>query len=275
MKKLGFKGCLDFGYYNYHIAEPILETHHHKDSIEICYYLKGEQYYQIEGELFKLKGNDFLIVPPNVPHGSGAYPEDIGELFWLQIQLCSNHNICFLPQNETCYLIDELRKKERKVLEGSFALKPILENLLKCLEAPEQPFNQIRINNLITQLLVETVLEGNKESQRNEESNNLQTIDTFITENMHRQVYVDELAALFSLSTAYFKNWFKQHFGIPPKTYINKIKIKHAKELMKTETQITKIAFALGFNSSQYFATVFKKHVGQSPKAYISLLLNK
>ena len=38
---------------------------------------------------------------------------------------------------------------------------------------------------------------------------------------------------------------------------------------MQKESNITRIAFELGFNSSQYFATVFRKHTGMTPKKYI------
>ncbi|SEB54389.1 AraC-type DNA-binding protein [Tenacibaculum sp. MAR_2009_124] len=271
LKKLGFNGCLNFGYYNYHIAEPNLEIHRHKDSIEMCYYLKGEQFYEIEEELFKLRGNEFLIIPPNIPHGSGNYPEDIGELFWLQLELCENGRLCYLSKEESKYLINQLRTKERKIHKGTFALKPILAKILKHLENKEEAINTISINNLIIQLLLETITESNRTPTK-DQTHKLHGIDEFIKENIYRQIYVDELADLFSLSTAYFKIWFKQNFGIPPNTYVSRIKIQRAKELMKTNCQVTKIAFELGYNSSQYFSTVFKKHVGESPKSYMKSL---
>ncbi len=271
LNKLGFKGCLDFGYYNYHIAEPNLEIHRHEDSIEICYYLKGEQFYEIEDELFKLRGNEFLIVPPNIPHGTGMHPEDIGELFWLQLKLCKKGTLCNLSKTESKHLINQLRTKERKVHKGTFNLKPILEKIIRHLECEENTINTISINNLIIQLLLETLNESNKATNK-DQTHKLKDIDEFIEKNIHRQIYVDELADLFSLSTAYFKIWFKQNFGIPPNTYISRIKILRAKELMKTNCQVTKIAFELGYNSSQYFATVFKKHTGESPKSYMKSL---
>ncbi|WP_440880743.1 helix-turn-helix domain-containing protein [Tenacibaculum sp. C7A-26P2] len=275
LEKIGINGCLDFGYYNYHIAEPNLEIHKHNDSIEICYYLKGEQFYEIEQELFKLSGNDFLIVPPNIPHGSGSYPENIGELFWLQIKLCENDNLCYLSKDESKHLIKKLRSRERKIFKGAFNLKPILKKILEYLEGEYNDFNKICIKNLIIQLLIQTFIESNKKEFK-DHTQKLNEIENYIKKNIHRQIYVDELATLFSLSTAYFKIWFKQNFGTPPNTYISRIKIQYAKEMMKkTDTLVTKIAYDLGYNSSQYFATVFKKHVGVSPKAYIKSVKKK
>ncbi len=271
LKELDFKGCLDFGYYNYHIAEPVLKTHRHDNSIEICYYLKGEQYYQIEDSIFKLKGNDFLIIPPNVPHGSGNHPENIGELFWLQISLCEEETLCFLPKKAAVFLIEALRKKEKQIFVGAYTLKPILEKILKGLENTESPFNKIYVNNLITRLLMETILLAQKTPHSSQITQKLSIIDAFINKNMDRQIYVDELAELLSFSTAYFKTWFKQNFGTPPKTYINRQKISTAKKMMGNQTNVTQIAYDLGFNSSQYFATVFKKHMGVTPKEYIKL----
>ncbi|MEX0362259.1 MAG: helix-turn-helix transcriptional regulator, partial [Allomuricauda sp.] len=84
----------------------------------------------------------------------------------------------------------------------------------------------------------------------------------------HRIIYVDELAELVNFSTAYFKSWFKQHFGAPPKAYINRLKIERAKEELLKSNSITEVAYNLGFSTSQYFATTFKKYTGMSPKVF-------
>ena len=271
LNQLGFNRCLDFGYYHYNAVEPVLEIHSHREVLEICYCLKGQQYYEVEGDLFKLTGNCIFIVPPNLEHSSGVYPEDIGELFWLQISLKKNEGeLCNLSKEHTNFLLGELKKKGSALHKGSLNLKKILKNILINLEKPKSTIHDIHLNQLIIRLLLETLF-LTKEPLNIVNSEKLKIIDKFINENLDKIIYVDELASLIDVSTAYFKFWFKQKKGIPPKAYINRMKIEQAKIDLLQKRTITQTAFELGFSSSQYFATIFKKHTGTTPKAYILL----
>ena len=109
-----------------------MDTHRHKEVLEICFCLKGQQYYQIEHNLFKLTGNNIIIIPPNVKHSSGVYPEDIGELFWIQISLQKSKSyLCNLSNNQSDYLLNELVKKGNTVYNGAFSLKAHFKKNIK------------------------------------------------------------------------------------------------------------------------------------------------
>ncbi|SNZ00180.1 AraC family transcriptional regulator [Flagellimonas pacifica] len=268
--QLGFVGCHDFGYYHYNKVEPTLETHHHKAVLEICFCLKGQQYYQVGEDVFKLTGNHIFIVPPDVDHSSGVYPEDIGEVFWLQISL-EKGKLCNLSGDQSEFLLGELIQRGNALFKGAFILKPILEKLIRMLEEPENPLVKLWGNQLIVQLLLETLVLA-KEPQQMINSERLDILNDFIGKHLHRIVYVDELATLVNISTSHFKSWFKQHFGVPPKAYINRLKIEQAKKDLLVKKSITQVAFDLGFNSSQYFATIFKKYTGVSPRSYVTAI---
>ena len=150
LNELGFNRCFNFGYYHYNSVEPVLETHNHNEVLEICFCLKGQQYYQIEQNLFRLTGNSIIVIPPNVKHSSGVYPEDIGELFWLQISLQeSKGHLCNLPHDQSGYLLSELVKKGNIIIQGAFSLKHILKKILETLEKPKNIINELYINQLI------------------------------------------------------------------------------------------------------------------------------
>ncbi len=269
LKDFNFNRCLQFGYYKYSKAQPKLPTHEHLNAIEICFCSKGEQHYIIEGEVFRLQGNDILIIPPNKKHSTGDYPEEKGELFWLQIT-CSNdkEGLCNLSIEQSNYLLAEIVKVSNKVFKGTFQVKFMLEKLLTELKN-NSILSTIIVNQLIIQVLLE-VLHLSQRKQNSLPSQKLHSIDTYIAKNMYRMIYVDELAEICKVSVGYFKSWFKNTVGIPPKEYINKLKIEQSKiDLLKKDT-ITAVAFDLGFSSSQYFSTTFKKFTGYTPKFYIS-----
>lgn len=270
----GINGCLQFGYYKYSKAQPQLPIHEHRNAIELCFCIKGEQHYVIGERLFQLHGNDILIVPPNKEHGTGEYPEDKGELFWLQISCSDKRDIlCNLSEEHSKYLLQALERTSEQIFKGSFQIKFMFEKLLSELKTSRTILSKITINQIIVQAILE-VLTLSKRKQDSSPLKRLNDIDTYILNNLHRIIYVDELANICNVSVGYFKSWFKNIKGIPPKEYINRLKIEQSKIDLLKKDSVTKVAFDLGFSSSQYFSTTFKKFTGYTPKTYISLRSN-
>jgi AraC-like DNA-binding protein/mannose-6-phosphate isomerase-like protein (cupin superfamily) len=269
LQDYGVNRGLSFGHYRYNEVKPGLDVHNHKAALEICFCMKGQQQYRVAKNLYQLNGNDIFIVPPDVKHSTGDFPEDKGELFWIQILLeKSNGKLCNLPEKQSRLLLDSLLEKAQYIFKGSFQVKIILEKLIFQLKNGDSIFSKIIINQLIVQLLLETILLSRK-PQSQSSSEKLTILDKFILENLYRIIYVDELANLAGMSTGYFKTWFKSKSGMPPKEYVNRFRVEQAKVNLLKQGSITKVAFDLGFSSSQYFATTFKKFTGHTPKSYV------
>ncbi|MCM4171564.1 AraC family transcriptional regulator [Arenibacter sp. TNZ] len=268
LRDFGIKRGLSFGHYRYKEVKPGLKGHRHQSALEICFCMKGKQYYQIGEQLYELNGNDIFVVPPDTVHSTGEFPEDKGELFWLQIIVdSSSGKLCNMPKKQSEFLLDALLDKSEYIFKGSFQLKYILEKLVGHLGYRSSLLSRIMVDQLITQLLLETVILSQKK-QHSSPSMKLNTLDKYIQTNLFRIIYVDEMANLVGMSTGYFKAWFKKESGMPPKEYVNRQKIEQAKVDLLTTKTITEVAFGLGFGSSQYFATTFKKFTGATPKSY-------
>lgn len=270
LNKMGIPRCRQFGHYQYAHVRPGLKNHTHTKVLEICYFLKGRQYYKIGDSLHELSGNDIIIIAPDIDHSTDRHPEDKGELYWFQISLEKNEGkLCYLPQEQSDQLLQQLIKNANRIFKGSFKLKFVLMRLMRELQEPKSTMRALSINQLILQLLMET-LTLSEDQQPSAPLERFQTIDDFILKNIERSIFVDELATLINLSTPYFKDWFKKNKGIPPKEYINRTKIERAKTDLLIKKSITQVAYDLGFGSSQYFATVFKKFSGTTPKSFIA-----
>lgn len=271
LKDFGVKRGLAFGHYRYKEVKPGLESHQHLGALEICYCMKGQQHYKIGEQFYELNGNDIFVVPPNTVHSTGEFPEDKGELFWIQLLVDnSNGKLCNMPRYQSDFLLGVLLDKSQHIFKGSFQLKFILEKLFGQLENSDSVLSKIMVDQLITQLLLETVILSNKPEQ-SPPSVKLNELDSFIHKNLHRMIYVDEMANLAGMSVGYFKFWFKSKSGMPPREYVNRLKIEQAKIDLLACGSVTEVAFGLGFGSSQYFATTFKKFTGSTPRSYSSM----
>jgi AraC-like DNA-binding protein len=79
----------------------------------------------------------------------------------------------------------------------------------------------------------------------------------------------DELAQRLGVSERHLNRCFQQEMGLPPMTYLNRYRVKRAKELLEQgDRSVTEVALAVGFSDSNYFGRVFRQEVGVSPGAY-------
>ncbi len=80
---------------------------------------------------------------------------------------------------------------------------------------------------------------------------------------------VFSIAEKQDMSEVYFRKLFKAQFDISPSQYIISVRLKKAKELMRSPLlSLEECALQSGFSSLQYFCRVFKKATGTTPGSY-------
>lgn len=103
------------------------------------------------------------------------------------------------------------------------------------------------------------------------EVNLLNQIIEYIHEHYDQDISLSELAERFHMNYSYLSWYFKHRTSENLTTYINKIRIEKAKELLKyTEDTISQISAKIGFSEHNYFSKVFKKFSGMTPLEYRS-----
>lgn len=94
----------------------------------------------------------------------------------------------------------------------------------------------------------------------------MQYLDSHICENGFT---INELCRKANISRTYFNKLFKEHFNTTPTNYINNVRIKKAKLLLRSGNYSNEeIAFLCGFNDVKYFYVIFKKLTGQTSSEY-------
>jgi AraC family transcriptional regulator len=82
-------------------------------------------------------------------------------------------------------------------------------------------------------------------------------------------ITLGEMARVASLSPNHFLRMFKQLFHQTPHQYIIHKRLERAQDLLvSTDSSVTEICMALGFESLSSFSWLFRQRVGCSPTAY-------
>jgi two-component system response regulator YesN len=104
----------------------------------------------------------------------------------------------------------------------------------------------------------------------NQHSVMLQQVHEYIDQHyVDADLSLNEVASQVNLSPSHFSTVFSQETGQTFKEYLTEVRIKRAKELLRSTTlKSFEISYQIGYSDPHYFSYVFRKHTGLSPKEY-------
>ena|SRR5882762_2695622 len=90
----------------------------------------------------------------------------------------------------------------------------------------------------------------------------------FIDRHFAEKIDLNNIADEATFSKFHFVRLFKQAYAKTPHQYLTSVRIENAKQLLKTNTAVADVCFAVGFESLTSFTGLFRRRVGLSPSAY-------
>jgi AraC-like DNA-binding protein len=97
----------------------------------------------------------------------------------------------------------------------------------------------------------------------------LEKLETKIAEG---SLSFDQFANEMNVSKASLYRKLKSVVGLSPCEFIRSVRIKRSAQLLAKHSNISEVAFAVGFNDSKYFSRCFKSEFGVTPTQYQELL---
>lgn len=267
-RPLGFRDVQVLGRYRYNEAHPALPLHSHGKMIEICYLERGRQSYHVGDQEFELRGGDIFVTFPEELHGSGEAPEGKGVLYWVLIRVPrGSESFLSLKPADARTIWDHLLNLAPRQFSASAELSSILRQIMDEFERNDDELRIVKLQNLLLRCILD-VLDASR-GMRCGVSPQIRAVQDYIAKNLDQVFPIAQLARTAHMSESRFKARFKAELGVPPADYVMRQRIDRSMQLLRdSDTQVTQIAMALGFNSTQYFATVFKRYIGISPSEY-------
>lgn len=173
-------------------------------------------------------------------------------------------------------LLTEIIKEGRNVFKPPYDI-PGQKDMKKRKDYPfgADQLIKIKLENLFIELI------RSKNNISNEETNEIsddkiQEISRYLSENFKQKIKLSEICFLFGTNCTTLCNKFRTMHGETIISYVNKLRIKEAKKLMRSGSyNLTEIASIVGFSSVHYFSRIFKQYENKSPTAYIKTIKSR
>lgn len=246
---------------------------HFHPELELVYVDKGQGKRHIGNHLSYFHNSQLLLIGANLPHhgfsdrlttrGSETIiqfkPEFLGEGFF------------GLPETKAIKGLFEraksgvLFKPEVQKVVGP-KIKDIVnytgfDRILRFLEI----LMELAVSKMYTLLNVE----GFAFEITLQDSNRIDLIFKHINQNFDRQIPLEEVSGIASMTVPSFCRYFKRSTGKTFTRFVNEYRIVQARRLLtETTSSITDICYECGFNNFSHFNKLFKEFTGKSASHY-------
>ncbi|MDL2267842.1 AraC family transcriptional regulator [Desulfovibrio sp. OttesenSCG-928-G15] len=99
------------------------------------------------------------------------------------------------------------------------------------------------------------------------QGNQINQAIAWLRSNFKESLYVEELASSLNMATSTFHKYFKEITTLSPLQYQKRLRLSEAQRLMLADNyDVTRAAFAVGYESATQFNREYKRLFGESPR---------
>lgn len=269
---------------NIHYFEFTNEYHTFRDKHpfrELVYVDSGSINVNSNSYSGSVSSNNLIIHKANEEHSLTCPPEDAPNVIIIGFE-CHSNELDFFSESPI-ELSAECRKLLTEVIkEGRLVFLPPYDvpNITDMKKRKDYVFGADQMLKLkLETFFIELIRckdTNHTQSKSDVTNDKVEEIYNYILTNFRQKINLDELCFLYSTNKTTLCNNFKLTYGETVVNFINKLKIKEAKKLMREgKLNLTQISFEVGFSSIHYFSRIFKLYEGKSPSEYIKTIKSK
>jgi len=261
----------------FHDIKWSMELSRH-EFFEMVYMKKGNAVFEISGKTVNIGPNDIIIIKPNQFHKFSVKSADGCEFIVLSFkfenklsgefsELSLGDFLNFISSKESGSFISLKVSQKNEIII-------LLNRILRERESHEigsEFLNYLLVLELF--VLISRALKMEWENSIKDKSPKLKELIhisvNFINNNFERDISLNNISKYVFLSSSYFTRAFKEEMGISPISFLLKVRIERAKELLvDTDHKVSDIALSVGFSNQQRFNEIFKKYSNLTPLQY-------
>lgn len=231
----------------------------------IIYCVDGCGWLELEDKRWEIKKGDIFLCPPNISHSYGADELAPWTKYWLHFRgnnASAYMNLLGLTIDNPIVTIDENPK-----------IRSLIDDILDVLQKGYTQSNLLLATSHLMTLFTFINSLSMKEGINKYGDMTVEKVISYMIDNIHENLSLEQLSEFVSLSKYHFIHLFKKITGYSPMNYFIRLKMNKACELLEnSKVSIAHISSDLDFSNPYYFSTTFKRTIGMSPQHYRDML---
>lgn len=246
---------------------------HWHDEIQFIRIINGIATFQINENIVELQKGSGIFINSSVLHmaqdlnltGCTYICLNISSQFLLTQELYSSYVYPYINSPNISYIyLDPKNDWGKTILEEIFN---VYKNISK-----KPLFFEIEISISISKMWKALITNGFisvNEKLGNPYSYRMKLMASWIHLNYDQKIMLEDIAKAGHLSRSECCRYFKKFLNISPLNYVINYRIEKSLLLLQQpETNITEVAFMVGFNSTSYYINKFRKIMNTTPLEY-------
>jgi AraC family transcriptional regulator, arabinose operon regulatory protein len=214
---------------------------------------------QFNGQEWKIRAGDLLFLPPREPHLYHAEPHAPWTIFWIH----------FRGSRVADHLANLGVSADRPVLtiDDPQVLLDAFEDTIRHASRGYGEAALTGLSTAFTRLLgLAKVHQVTLRTRSRNSDDRLNKTLAMMKGDLRRAWNLRELARHAGLSAPHFTELCRKQTGMPPMSWLIRLRLQRAMDLMQCGTHnVTEAARAVGYDDPFYFSRLFKKHLGVAP----------
>jgi len=249
---------------------------HYHDEYELNLIINAKGAKRIVGDhIDQIDDLELVLVGPNLSHAWFTHQCKSGEIKEVTIQWHKDlFDEKFLRRNQLNFIRKMFELSSKGILFSKETIQSIYPRIANLHQ--KSGFDSVMaLINILHDLSISrnlrTLSEAsfNTEMQFNFNSRRIEKAFEYMNKNYDKQVTLNDLAKLVSMTEVSFSRFIKKRTGISFIDSLNEIRLGHASRiLIDTTNSIAEVSYSCGFNNISNFNRLFKKKKGCTPKEF-------
>jgi len=272
---------MSYSHYELHTNENILPIIFHEDSVEngyasfpahwhksleLLFVTRGKTEFIIDGNSHFASDGDLIIIPSNSIHSSKSLDGNSKHY-----TLIVDYDYCIIHGFDLSNSFFDIPVRD------SFINHTISQIATTFLENGE--YMRAKVMKNVLSLLLHIYSNYKISSDKTLPERQFMIIKealNFIEDNYQKNISTADICKSIGISSSYFGHIFKDLTSHSPIRYLNYVRCKKAKELLKNNTySINQICYLCGFNNISYFIKTYKHFYNKSPSEFRKDLISE
>ncbi len=172
----------------------------------------------------------------------------------------------YVPSDAMKYVLDgKIIEFTNRQIRSKKANQLFLD-LKGALQSKNHELTEDHLRRFISTL--EQYSQENKDDYSGLDFNHYNEINSYIEEHIFDKLTLEDLSKIANINKFGFSKKFKALTGMTPMNYVLMRKIFSSKALIKSDLELTEIAYQYNFTDMAHYSKTFKRFIGISPTKY-------